>query len=87
MKVWAGSYLKGKPLSKATGKSSGWQSHSEQVTGSFLTLKKILEKPNDLSLQFPAKRDSLINDWMKYAKENDVVDHHGYYDSAFIGKS
>ncbi len=38
----------------------------------------------DLSRQFPAKRDSLINDWMKYAKENDVVDHHGYYDSLLL---
>jgi arylsulfatase len=35
---------------------------------------------NDLSQQFPAKRDSLINDWMKYAKENGVIDHKGYYD-------
>jgi arylsulfatase A-like enzyme len=37
----------------------------------------------DLSQQFPAKRDSLINDWTQYAKENDVVDHQGYYDSLF----
>jgi arylsulfatase len=35
---------------------------------------------NDLSLQFAAKKDSLINDWMRYAKENGVVDHKGYYD-------
>ena len=37
----------------------------------------------DLSLQLPAKRDSLINDWMRYAKENTVVDHKGYYDALF----
>ena len=35
---------------------------------------------NDLSQQFPAKRDSLISDWMQYAKENGVIDHKGYYD-------
>jgi arylsulfatase A-like enzyme len=46
-------------------------------------LEKDPGEVNDLSLQFPAKRDSLVNDWMHYAKENDVVDHHGYYDSLF----
>jgi len=35
---------------------------------------------NDLSQQFSAKRDSLISDWMQYAKENGVIDHKGYYD-------
>ncbi len=34
----------------------------------------------DLSQQFSAKRDSLISDWMQYAKENGVIDHKGYYD-------
>jgi len=38
---------------------------------------------NDLSQQFPAKRDSLINDWLRYAAENGVVDHKGYYDQLF----
>jgi arylsulfatase A-like enzyme len=38
----------------------------------------------DLSQQFPARRDSLINEWVQYAKENDVVDHHGYYDSLLL---
>jgi arylsulfatase A-like enzyme len=38
---------------------------------------------NDLSQQFPAKRDSLINDWMKYAEENGVIDHKGFYDAFF----
>jgi arylsulfatase len=41
---------------------------------------------NDLSQQFPAKRDSLINDWMQYAKENGVIDHKGVFD-AFFQKS
>ena len=41
---------------------------------------------NDLSQQFPSKRDSLISDWMQYAKENGVIDHKGFYD-AFFQKS
>jgi arylsulfatase len=41
---------------------------------------------NDLSQQFPEKRDSLILDWMKYAEENGVIDHKGFYD-AFFQKS
>lgn len=36
---------------------------------------------HDLSQQFPTKRDSLINDWKQYAKENNVIDHKGYYDT------
>jgi arylsulfatase len=38
---------------------------------------------NDLSQQFPEKRDSLIRDWMKYAEENGVIDHKGFYDVYF----
>ena len=38
---------------------------------------------NDLSQQFPEKRDSLIRDWMKYAEENGVIDHKGFYDLFF----
>lgn len=38
---------------------------------------------NDLSLQFPATRDSLIMAWEQYAKTNDVFDHKGHYDSLF----
>lgn len=37
----------------------------------------------DLSLQYPEIRDSLINDWLEYAKRNDVFDHKGHYDSLF----
>jgi arylsulfatase A-like enzyme len=47
-------------------------------------LEKDPGEANDLSQQFPAKRDSLISDWKQYAKENDVVDHHGYYDSLLL---
>jgi len=36
---------------------------------------------NDLSRQFPATRDSLINDWLQYAKANELFDHRGHYDS------
>lgn len=35
----------------------------------------------DLSSQLPGKRDSLISDWLQYAKANDVFDHRGHYDS------
>jgi arylsulfatase len=38
---------------------------------------------NDLSQQFPEIRDSLILDWMKYAEENGVIDHKGFYDEFF----
>lgn len=38
---------------------------------------------NDLSLQYPDIKDSLINDWLQYAKKNDVYDHKGHYDSLF----
>lgn len=41
---------------------------------------------NDLSLQYPEIKDSLINDWLQYAKKNDVFDHNGHYDS-LLGKS
>jgi arylsulfatase len=43
-------------------------------------LEKDPGEMNDLSKQFPAKRDSLIRDWMQYAEENGVIDHKGYYD-------
>jgi arylsulfatase A-like enzyme len=44
-------------------------------------LEKDPGEANDLSQQFPALRDSLVNEWMKYAKANDVFDHRGHYDS------
>jgi arylsulfatase len=47
-------------------------------------LEKDPGESNDLSKQFPAKRDSLINDWMKYAEENGVIDHKGYYDILLV---
>lgn len=46
-------------------------------------LEKDPGEVNDLSQHFLAIRDSLINDWTKYAKTNDVFDHNGHYDSLF----
>lgn len=46
-------------------------------------LEKDPGEVNDLSQHFPAIRDSLINDWIEYAKTNDVFDHNGHYDSLF----
>ncbi|MCK7537429.1 MAG: hypothetical protein MZV63_43980 [Marinilabiliales bacterium] len=78
--------MRGKPISKATGKSCDWVSLSEHGTWQLYDLEKDPGEINDLSQQFPAKRDSLINDWMKYAEENGVIDHKGFYD-AFLQKS
>lgn len=70
-------YIKGKwkilRLAKPFGTGS-WQLYN---------IEKDPGEINDLSQQFPAKKDSLISDWKKYAKENDVVDHKGYYDLLF----
>jgi arylsulfatase A-like enzyme len=70
-------YIKGKwkilrlPAPFSTGK---WQ---------LFDLEKDPGEINDLSSRFPAVRDSLINDWMQYAKANDVFDHKGHYDTLF----
>ncbi|MCU0360624.1 MAG: arylsulfatase, partial [Bacteroidia bacterium] len=56
----------GKPFGNGT-----WQLYN---------LEKDPGEMTDLSQQFPGKRDSLISDWMQYAKENGVIDHKGYYD-------
>lgn len=37
----------------------------------------------DLSKQFPAKRDSLIAAWMQYAQHNKLFDHRGHFDSLY----
>lgn len=49
-------------------------------------LEKDPGETNDLSQHFPEKRDALIKDWMKYAEENGVIDHKGFYD-AFMQKN
>lgn len=49
-------------------------------TWQLYNLEKDPGEMTDLSQQFPGKRDSLIRDWMQYAKENGVIDHKGYYD-------
>jgi arylsulfatase len=37
----------------------------------------------DLSAQYPDIKEQLIKLWMEYAKENEVYDHHGHYDSLY----
>lgn len=46
-------------------------------------LEKDPGEMNDLSQQFPEKRDSLIGYWKKYAEENGVIDHKGFYDAFY----
>ncbi|HEX6848797.1 MAG TPA: sulfatase-like hydrolase/transferase, partial [Chitinophagaceae bacterium] len=41
---------------------------------------------NDLSLQNSAIRSELINEWNEYAKANEVFDHKGWYDEAYLEK-
>jgi len=41
---------------------------------------------NDLSKQNPEIRAELINAWNAYAKANDVFDHKGWYDKAYLEK-
>lgn len=37
----------------------------------------------DLSAEFPAVRDDLIKKWTEYARQNEVFDHRGHYDSLY----
>lgn len=37
----------------------------------------------DLSDQFPEMKQKLVTAWNDYAKQNDVYDHHGHYDSLY----
>jgi arylsulfatase len=37
----------------------------------------------DLSAQHPEINEQLINLWMEYAKQNEVYDHKGHYDSLY----
>jgi arylsulfatase len=46
-------------------------------------LEKDPAETTDLSQQFPDMKKDLINDWILYAKTNDVYDHHGHYDSVY----
>ena len=41
---------------------------------------------NDLSAQNPAIRTELINAWIEYTKANEVFDHMGWYDKAYLEK-
>ena len=46
-------------------------------------LEKDPTEANDLSQQFPAVKTDLIAAWNLYAKQNDVYDHKGHYDSVY----
>ena len=46
-------------------------------------LEKDPGEANDLSIQFPSIREEMINAWKEYAKQNDVYDHNGHYDSLY----
>ncbi|GMQ30752.1 arylsulfatase AtsA [Algoriphagus confluentis] len=37
----------------------------------------------DLSAQYPEIKEKLIQNWQEYAKDNDVFDHKGHYDTLF----
>jgi len=40
----------------------------------------------DLSAQFPEQKEKMITAWMEYAKKNEVYDHQGWYDKAYLQK-
>ncbi len=37
----------------------------------------------DMSVQFPEVKQQLINAWIEYARQNEVYDHKGHYDSVY----
>ena len=49
-------------------------------------LYNILKDPceaNDISIQFPEIKTNLIKNWNKYAKDNDLYDHKGHFDTIY----
>jgi arylsulfatase A-like enzyme len=46
-------------------------------------LEKDPGETNDLSSQFPEVKEQLIGAWNEYAKQNEVYDHNGHYDSLY----
>ncbi|ULQ55798.1 arylsulfatase [Flavihumibacter rivuli] len=46
-------------------------------------LSKDPGETTDLSIQFPTVKQELIEAWGKYAKENEVFDHKGHFDSLY----
>ena len=46
-------------------------------------LQKDPGETHDLSQQFPDMKQQLISDWNNYAKENEVYDHRGHFDSVY----
>ena len=51
-----------------------------------IDLSKDPAEVNDLSAQFPDKKAELIAEWNAYAKTNEVFDHQGWYDKAYLEK-
>jgi len=74
------SYIKGKwkilRLPKPFG-TGDWQ---------LFDLSKDPAEVSDLSLQNTTIRSELINEWNEYAKANEVYDHKGWYDKAYLEK-
>ncbi len=70
-------YIKGKwkilrlPVPMATGE---WELYD---------MEKDPGETTDLSTQFPEIRQQLIEAWNEYAKQNEVYDHNGHYDSLY----
>lgn len=46
-------------------------------------LEKDPGETTDLSSQYPAVKEQLINAWQEYARQNEVYDHKGHYDSLY----
>jgi arylsulfatase len=46
-------------------------------------LEKDPGETTDVSDKFPDVKNGLIRAWNDYAKQNDVYDHHGHYDSVY----
>jgi arylsulfatase len=46
-------------------------------------LQKDPAETTDLSVQFPEVKEELVKAWINYARENEVYDHKGHYDSLY----
>ena len=51
-----------------------------------IDLSKDPAEINDLSAQFPEIKAKLVAAWNEYAKTNEVFDHKGWYDKAYLEK-
>jgi hypothetical protein len=46
-------------------------------------LEKDPAETTDLSTHYPDIKEQLINSWNEYAKQNEVHDHRGHFDSLY----